>query len=179
MPLPLGHTAIGLAIGETAQETDGHRSRLGAFLTAAILANLPDVDVLLGLLAQGNANLFHRGPTHSLLFALLAGGLAANLWRLGRPMPRLRFYLCFSLVFSHVLADMALTASPVSLLWPFHVYWSPGYSDLGNVLQAVFLQGMQDMGLIAGCVLWVVALRLLRAGAKRAGVPAVVRRPWR
>lgn len=167
MPLPLGHTAIGLAVCETARENEPHRSRLGTFVTVTLLANLPDVDIILGLMVQGNASLFHRGPTHSLFFALLAGGLAANLWRLAGNFPRLGFPLCFSLVFSHVLADMLLTSAPVSLGWPFQVYWSSGFSGLENVLHAVFFQSFQDAALIAGCVCYVALLRLLRGAVKR------------
>jgi membrane-bound metal-dependent hydrolase YbcI (DUF457 family) len=176
MPLPLGHTAIGLAICETDPAEAEPRLRVGRILAAVILANLPDVDILFGLLIQGNANLFHRGPTHSLLFALLAGGLAANLGRLGKRMPRLGFPLCFSLVFSHVLADQLLTSAPVSMLWPLQVYWSPGFSGLENVLQTVLFQNMQDMGLICACFLYVLILRLMRSGAQRRRAPAFVRR---
>ena len=58
MPLPLGHTAIGLATYETAQNNDHDASRWSAFALIAVLANLPDIDIVLGLLFQGNGNLF-------------------------------------------------------------------------------------------------------------------------
>ena len=95
MPLPLGHTAIGLATYETVQPSDRHYSRWGTFVFITILANLPDVDILAGLLFHGNGNFFHRGPTHSIMFAILAGYAASHLWRLWDRIPRLGFSLCF------------------------------------------------------------------------------------
>jgi inner membrane protein len=77
MPLPLGHLAIGLA----AHELGSDRSAFGRWkLFAAILAlsNLPDIDVVFGLVLQWNGCAFHRGPTHSLVFTL-AAGLAASM----------------------------------------------------------------------------------------------------
>ena len=179
MPLPLGHTAIGLATYETLQETGQRHSRWGIFIFITILANLPDVDVILGLLLQGNGNLFHRGPTHSLLFALLAGYIASHLWRLWERIPRLGFPLCFGLVFSHVLADMMITTAPVSLFWPFQVYWSPGFSGWGAVVHAVLYQSIQDAAIIVACVLYVLILRLLRGGLKGPWVPVMVRWRWK
>lgn len=179
MPLPLGHTAIGLATYETLQETGQHHSRWGIFIFITILANLPDVDVILGLLLQGNGNLFHRGPTHSLIFSLLAGYIASHLWRLWERIPRMRFPLCFSLVFSHVLADMLFTTAPVSLFWPFQVYWSPGFSGWGMVAHAVLFQSIRDAGIIVVCALYVLILRLLRGNLKMQWVPAMVRLRWK
>lgn len=176
MPLPLGHTAIGLATYETAQNNDHDASRWSAFALIAVLANLPDIDIVLGLLFQGNGNLFHRGPTHSLLFALLAGYAASHLWRLWDRVPRLGFPLCFALVFSHVLADMVFTTSPVSLLWPFQLYLSPGSSGWGSVVHAVLYQSIQDGGIIAASVLYIGFLRVLRGAAKRLRAPVFVRR---
>jgi membrane-bound metal-dependent hydrolase YbcI (DUF457 family) len=176
MPLPLGHAAIGLAACETFQPADARRSRLGTFLMAVTLANLPDADILLGLLVQGNGNLFHRGPTHSIVFALLAGYIASHVWRLGPRFPRLGFPLCFSLVLSHVLADMVLTSAPVSLLWPLHVYWSPGISDWGSVTYAVVFQSIQDAGILVACTIYLSILRLMRTGLKRQHAPLPRRR---
>lgn len=179
MPLPLGHTAIGLATYETIQGTDQQHSRWAIFISITILANLPDLDVILGLLLQGNGNLFHRGPTHSLLFAFMTGYIASHLWRLWPRIPRLGFSLCCGLVFSHVLADMMLTTAPVSLFWPFQVYWSPGFSGWGMVVHAVLFQSIRDAAIIVVCVFYVLILRLLRGNLKGPWVPAVVRRRWK
>ena len=176
MPLPLGHTAIGLATYETVQPSDRHYSRWGTFVFITILANLPDVDILAGLLFHGNGNFFHRGPTHSIMFAILAGYAASHLWRLWDRIPRLGFSLCFGLVFSHVLADMLLTSSPVSLLWPIQLYFSPGFSGWENVMHTVLYQSIRDGGIIAACVLYIGLLRLLRGVLKGQRVPVLIRR---
>lgn len=179
MPLPLGHTAIGLAAYETIQNSDHDHSRWGVFAVITILANLPDVDILLGLVLQGNGNYFHRGPTHSLLFAILTGYAAANLWRLGVRIPRLGFPLCFGLVFSHVLADMLFTASPVSLFWPFQLYFSPGFSGWDTVMHAVLFLSIRDGGIVVACVLYLGFLRLARVVSRGSWAPVVMRRPWK
>ncbi|MBC2737568.1 MAG: metal-dependent hydrolase [Desulfobacteraceae bacterium] len=176
MPLPLGHAAIGLAAYETVQNSDLRRSRWRTFAFVSLLANLPDVDVILGLLLQGNGNLFHRGPTHSLFFALLAGYIASHLWRLGERIPRLGFPLCFGLIFSHVLADMMFTAASVSLLWPFQLYFSPGFSGWGRVVHAVLFQSIQDVGIIAACGLYIGLLRVARGVCKGQRVPVLISR---
>lgn len=162
MPLPLGHTAIGLAAFETAHTSDTRSSRLVLFVFITVLANLPDVDILLGLIVDGNGAVFHRGPTHSLLFALLAGYLASRLWRLWPRIPRLNFGLCALLIFSHVAADLLLTAAPVSLLWPFEVYWTPGYSGWGSTIHLALFQSIQDFGIAAAMVGYLFVLRLIR-----------------
>ena len=179
MPFPLGHTAIGLAVCRTAApaETSAPRWTLPIFI--AILANLPDIDILAGLLVQDNGSLFHRGPTHSLFFALLAGGLAANAWRLRAKIPRLRFSLCFMLVFSHVLADMAFTSSPVSLLWPLEVHWSGGSSGWGHVLHAIIFDSIQDIGIVAGAAGYMGLLTLIRRWIPDSRVPVLVRKRMR
>ena len=168
MPLPLGHTAIGWAAYKTidVESSQDHphplRSRLARFAFVTLLANLPDLDVLFGLLFFGNGDAVHRGPTHSLLFAILAGYFASKLHRLWPYIPRIGFGICFILVFSHVAADMLLTAAPVSLLWPLDLYISPGYSSWGQVVHMVLFKSLQDLGIVAVCLPYVFALRYLR-----------------
>lgn len=168
MPLPLGHTAIGWAAYETTNVSPPPRgehtliSRIPSFALVAVLANLPDVDVLFGLLFHGNGAAFHRGPTHSLLFALVTGYLASHGWRLWRRIPRFGFGLCAMLVFSHVVADMLLTSAPVSLLWPLELHMTTGHNDWGQVVHMVLFQSIQDAGIVAGSVIYIAGLRFLR-----------------
>lgn len=169
MPLPLGHTAIGWAAYETANApspTKAHytlKSRIAMFTYVTLLANLPDLDILFGLVFNGNGASLHRGPTHSLFFALAAGYLASHGWRLSRWIPRFGFGLCTALVASHVAADMLLTNSPVSLLWPFELYLSPGHSSWGEVMRMVLFRSIQDAGILLGCMIYVPVLRLVRS----------------
>ncbi len=162
MPFPIGHTAIGLATHETARSSPARGPRLTSVIFITLLANLPDLDVLLGLIFQDNGAAFHRGPTHSLLFALLAGYAASWMWRLWHRIPRLGFGLCSLLIFSHVVADMFLTTSPVSLFWPLEIYWAPGHSSWGQVVDMVLFQSIQDAGIAVAAMLYVLTLRFIR-----------------
>lgn len=171
MPLPLGHAAIGWAAYETVRPSPSgearpaHRLPLARIAFVTMLANLPDLDVLFGLLVYGNGMAVHRGPTHSLLFALLAGYGASRLWRLWRRIPRFGFGLCFLVVLSHVVADMLLTSSPVSLFWPFELHLISGHRGWGQVVDMVLFQSIADIGIIAASLVYVCGLRYIRAKA--------------
>jgi membrane-bound metal-dependent hydrolase YbcI (DUF457 family) len=162
MPLPLGHTAIGWAAYETARKQDSCGSRVAMFIFVAVLANLPDLDILYGLLVNGNGYAFHRGPTHSLLFAVLAGYLASRAGRVWRRIPQLGFGLCALLIFSHVAADMLLTAAPVSLFWPFELHWATSYNGWSGVIHMALFQSMHDVIITAVAMIYLLGVRLLR-----------------
>jgi membrane-bound metal-dependent hydrolase YbcI (DUF457 family) len=71
MSSPVGHTIVGLALARRL----GVRSRPGV-LASVLLANLPDTDVLAGVLLRGDPWSLHRRASHTLWFAALAGGVA-------------------------------------------------------------------------------------------------------
>ncbi len=162
MPLPLGHAAIGLATYEANTPNVSALNRWKLFIFIAVLANLPDIDIVVGLLFKSNGNAFHRGPTHSLLFALTFGYAATLSGKRMPAIPDLGFRTCFLLIFSHIIADWLLTSSPVSLLWPLEVYWSPGYSDWNDILHHVLFKGFQDTGIVISCVLFILAIRSIK-----------------
>ncbi len=176
MPLPLGHTAIGLATFKTMDHTASRGSNWKLLVWLTLLANLPDIDVIPGLLLQGNGNLFHRGPTHSLLVALASGWLASWVWRFSRHIPRLAFRTCFMIVFSHVLADMLFTAAPVSLFWPLEVYWSDGSSGWGQIARALVFDSFRDFGILLGVSVYIGILALIRKWFPDLREPVLVRR---
>ena len=163
MPLPIGHTAIGLVAAETVQVTHTTNSRLVQFIFISVLANLPDIDTVFGLLFYGNGSVYHRGPTHSLLFAFLAGLAASQMWRLWRRIPRFGFQLCALLVFSHVASDMLLTASPVSLLWPLESNAISGHNGWLQVINTVMFKSMQDLGIVLTAIAYLMVLRTIRS----------------
>ncbi|MBW2601827.1 MAG: metal-dependent hydrolase [Deltaproteobacteria bacterium] len=167
MPLPLGHAAIGLTTYEVCSKSESVFHRWKVILFVVILANLPDIDVILGLLFRGNGSAFHRGPTHSLFFALLMGFVASIAWKCWSQIPRLGFGKCFLLTFSHVVADLFLTASEVSLFWPFEVNWTTGYCGWGDIVGTVFLQAFQDIGIIIGCIVIMIIKQLVRKSSRR------------
>jgi membrane-bound metal-dependent hydrolase YbcI (DUF457 family) len=133
----------------------------------AILSNLPDLDIAAGLLIHGIGCAFHRGPTHSLLFALLAGVAAANAWRLWSRVPRMKGTTCFLIVLSHVLADLLFTKSPVSFFWPLEVHWASGFSGWGAALTPIFFEAYKDAGIVLSCLLVLLAARLAAAIRQR------------
>ena len=151
MPLPLGHSAIGFA---THSVISNNKGRYNKWLVAGfivVLSNLPDIDVLFGLFLQNNGSAFHRGPTHSILFALIMGFVASQSWKIWSQIPRMSFKTCFLLIFSHVVADYFLTDAPVSFYWPFEVSWTIGNSGWGNVLHMVFFEAVEDAGILVVC----------------------------
>jgi hypothetical protein len=127
-----------------------------------ILANLPDVDVLVGLVFRGNGWAFHRGPTHSLVFALLMACLASRAWKIWSHAPKTSFLSCFLMILSHVIADSWIGNSAVSLFWPFEVSWATGHIGWGGVVSSVFLNSLNEADIIMVGGLGVVLIRLIK-----------------
>ena len=152
MPLPLGHSAIGFATHCLISNNKSRFDKWKLAIFIIILSNLPDIDVLLGLILQNNGSTFHRGPTHSILFALLMGFAASKSSRLWSQIPTISFKTCFFLILSHVAADYFLTNSPVSFYWPFEVNWSTGNSGWSQVLHTVFFGAVEDAGILFTCI---------------------------
>jgi inner membrane protein len=108
------------------------RRRLLFLLTFPVLAMLPDIDVLWVSLGAPDAGAIgHRGFTHTPLFALFVGALAALL-NGGCRRARLRFAGMVTLaVASHgVLDALAQDGRGILLAWPFwderfHFPWRP------------------------------------------------------
>lgn len=92
-----------------------------------VLANLPDVDFLLGYLLVADPRAYHQGPTHTLAFALGVGSLVGVVsharLRMGRwPAAA----ACVLVICSHLVVDLftgpfpGLNPTPgIALLWPF------------------------------------------------------------
>jgi hypothetical protein len=151
MPLPLGHAVIGLATHDLLTKEGSAFTGWKTAVYVTILANLPDLDVVIGLLFAGNGNAFHRGPSHSIVFALVMGYLASKAWKLYAPIPKMTFTVSSLLILSHVVADLFFTQSSVSLLWPLEVSWSGGHSGWMDVISAALLEQHQDVRIIMIC----------------------------
>lgn len=169
MPLPLGHAAIGLATYEISNNRTSGLSRLSLLAFITFLANLPDIDVVFGLLLTGNGDAFHRGPTHSLVFSAAAAFLASRVWKRWPRIPRISFISAFSIIVSHVVADFLFTDSPVSFLWPLETHWSNGVAGWSDVLHSIMFQGFQDAGLMAASAMLIVLVRMMRNRSRRVG----------
>ena len=153
MPLPLGHAAIGLTTISLCSRNNYAYNFLKIIIFVTTLSNLPDIDVVIGLIIKANGNVFHRGPTHSMLFALLMGYLASNAYKLWSHIPKLRFRICFLIIVSHIVADYLFTNSPISFFWPFEVNFSSGYSGWFDVMNSILLKTYQDAVIIIGCMM--------------------------
>jgi membrane-bound metal-dependent hydrolase YbcI (DUF457 family) len=162
MPLPLGHTAAGLAIHDLYAKSNDDGPLWKTLTFIIVLTNLPDIDVLIGLVVHGNGNFFHRGPTHSLLFALVIGFIVSNGWRWWSKIPKINPLLCFLLVLSHVVADGLLTNAPVSFWWPLELNLSVGYSGWREILESVLFGTFRDLGTIIVSAVVIFLNRLIR-----------------
>jgi membrane-bound metal-dependent hydrolase YbcI (DUF457 family) len=162
MSLPIGHSAIGFTVYGLFY---GSRLRLRLWkvpLGILLLSNLPDVDVALGIVLHGNGSAFHRGPTHSLVFALIAGYLFSTLWKSWDQSVTMSFRISLALILCHVLADSFFTNSPISFFWPLAVNWSGGYSGFRNVVDLVLFGNYQDLPVILGCAFLILLHRAIR-----------------
>lgn len=162
MSLPIGHATIGFTAYSLLCGNGSGWGRWKVPLGILILSNLPDGDVVLGIVLQGNGSAFHRGPTHSLIFAFIAGYLASRVWESWSPWPRLSFRVCFTLILCHILADAVFTHSPISFFWPVVVNWSGGHSGLRHVLNLVLFGNDQDATIIFGCASLILLHRAMR-----------------
>jgi len=162
MPLPLGHAAIGFATHSIISNDKGSFNKWKVAIFIVILSNLPDIDILFGLMLQNNGSAFHRGPTHSILFALIMGFLASKSWKLWSQIPKINFKTCFMLILSHVIADYFLTNSPVSFYWPIEVSWSTGNSGWSHVFHTVLFDAVEDIGILFVCTLIIMSVIVFR-----------------
>lgn len=114
----LSHALLGAAIGQCAL---GRRVGNRALAAGAVIALIPDIDVPIGQwLGDAAALTFHRGPTHSLLFAAVValglGALLARLWPAGGWRPWAA--MSVTVLASHLTLD-AFTSYGIQLLLPF------------------------------------------------------------
>jgi inner membrane protein len=127
MSTTLGHALCGvtiLMVVVAVRPRWSVRLDQNTLLLFAVLANLPDLDFIPGYVLRGDANAFHSGPTHSIMFCLAASFVFAMLWR---KWPFVRaWFIFFVTILSHVLVD-AFTGPMqgkypsigVPLAWPF------------------------------------------------------------
>ena len=164
MSLPLGHAALGL----TAYDLTSNADEVSVFrqwkvlAVVVMLSNLPDIDVIFGLLYSGNGELFHRGPTHSLLFACFIGVLYAICSRIWRSLPPISFFQSFLLIGSHLFADYIFTDGPLSLFWPFELSMSAGFQSWGDIVHSIIFEATNDIAVIMSCATVVIMRRVFR-----------------
>jgi membrane-bound metal-dependent hydrolase YbcI (DUF457 family) len=171
--MPVAHGLLGAGLVAAVLPRAG-RARYWVWLAAgAALANAADLDFFLVFLFRSRA--WHRGFTHSLVFALAV--CLCLLPALGRR--RARAGAAFGLAFaSHALLDFATTKTGggLELLWPFSMerlglrWW--GLSELPSRLPpAEILKSLSlEFVLFAPPLLFLI---LLRRGAFRRAAAGV------
>lgn len=119
----LSHALLGAMLGQV-----GPARRAGnrALLAGAAIAWIPDIDVAIGYgLSDAAALTFHRGITHSIVFALCLSpllGLALHRLRVHRSVSWRQWTLLSAMVLlSHLLLD-SLTSYGIQLLQPFSAH---------------------------------------------------------
>lgn len=137
MPLPVAHGLLGASLVAAVHPRPANRYFM-PLLFGALLANAADFDFLLVFLLHSKA--WHRGFTHSVMFALVVFFIFAV--SLGRR--RIREAIAYGLAFaSHGILDYVTTkeGGGVELLWPFSserlVFGRIGLSELPSRLPAM------------------------------------------
>jgi membrane-bound metal-dependent hydrolase YbcI (DUF457 family) len=115
MPLPFAHGLVGASV-VAALHPEPERRHFTPLFVGAALANCADLDFALVLLTHDKS--YHRGFTHSLLFALAVCAAALACFGLRRARASLAYGLAYA---SHAPLDFATTklGGGLELLWPF------------------------------------------------------------
>ncbi len=128
MPLPILHSYAGYAIYKGSQK-QSRQSGFKWLVFLMILANLPDLDFLPGVLL-GHASHFHRGVSHSLGFAVLAAFASALALKVFCRKPFKKMLgVCFVACFSHAVLD-SFTGSSRAIFWPLPFSGFSAFSGL-------------------------------------------------
>lgn len=155
MPTPVGHTLIGVALGCGVLMPRG-RLKAGFkalweqrayFLVILLMANLPDIDYVPGVL-MGQLNAFHHWYTHTLGWIAAVAVASWLLWwktdRVGWSV----FVVLFAALATHLIADIfSGDEKPpfgIMALWPFtdsfyissmSIFWSLRKGTWNDVFQ--------------------------------------------
>ena len=162
MPLPVAHSLLGASLVAAIHPEPTKRYFI-PLLAGAFLANAPDFDFALVFVLRSRA--WHRGFSHSIIFALIVG-LTFVLF-LGRR--HIREAIAYGAAFaSHAVLDYVTTkeGGGVELLWPF----STVRLGFGWVGLSELPSRMTPMEVIASLVLEVIfftPLLLLAIGVRK------------
>jgi len=154
MALPIAHATAGYLL----HRLDRRRSPFTGWpraLAFMVIANLPDVDFLVGFVA-GRPGAFHRGISHTVLAALAfgAGAGAFVAWRWRERWWRASLILA-AVYASHLLID-ALTIDErgpagAQFFWPLsNAYYIFPHTIFGEIL----IDGDSRTGFIASILAW-------------------------
>jgi membrane-bound metal-dependent hydrolase YbcI (DUF457 family) len=146
MPSPIGHTLAGCAVALALTPPQMSQSQAWqAWALCVISANLADMDFIPGLIT-GDPRHFHRGPSHSLMAAIVVAGLGASLLTWWSVPWLTRAGLIFLAYASHVGLDYFTPGRGVLLSWPIsHRRYQAAYPwfrgiTLGKTRQSFFFE---------------------------------------
>jgi inner membrane protein len=116
MPLPIAHGLFGSSFVAAVLKRPLDKRFLAPLFAGAVLSVLPDFDFLL-VFATGN-DLWHRGFTHSIFFAVFVGWVICLYFGRGRRREGLAYALAFA---SHFILDFSTTkiGGGLQLFFPF------------------------------------------------------------
>ena len=161
MPLPIGYLVIGFATHSLISNDKANFNKWHMAIFIIILSNLPDMDVLFGLILTKTVP--STGPTHSILFALIMGYIASKSSKIWSYIPVISFKSCFMLILSHVgSSNYFLTSSPVSFRRPFEVSFSTGNSGWSHVFSMSLFDAAQDWGILFVCTFIIILVLIFR-----------------
>ncbi|MFA4833984.1 MAG: metal-dependent hydrolase [Patescibacteria group bacterium] len=149
MPLIITHAAVGGVVSSLGPK-GGPSKWWKILLLVIILANLPDIDFLLGLLFARNAYAYHYGFTHSPLFALLAAFFISRAGKISR-LYKVNFLFCFLLILSHDLADFFASGRLVIFFHPLGDSLPARFIGFLGVTKLSLKYTLQEGAIIAGC----------------------------
>ncbi len=120
MALPVAHALFGVSVAAPYLPKGPLKGNLKTILIAAGLGVLPDFDYLFYRVLDWGES-WHRSFSHSLVFALVVGALAAFVFG---PFTTRLFVLYSLAIFSHPILDALISEYPsgVQLLWPFSTH---------------------------------------------------------
>jgi membrane-bound metal-dependent hydrolase YbcI (DUF457 family) len=171
MPSPIGHSLAGYAVGRFIGKENG-RGLFYQVLGTIMMANLPDMDFLPGLLLNRPA-LFHEGILHSLGFALFFSLIGAAIaWKLGKSI-RQTFILGLVAYSSHLLLDMLQPDGRppygIPFLWPINRLYLMSPVALLPGVHHVASTSATTLDLITGLLdrhnLWAIAFEVSLFGS--------------
>jgi len=173
MPLPVAHVVVGACMAEALLPSDAPR-RNRTILLLACLTVAPDLDFIPVWLLDFERGAWHRGFTHSVAFAALAGCLLAIAF--GHRRIRMAI-VCALVLMSHGMLDALTTigGGGVELLWPFSSarlradlfeLWEPALGSSAAtpfVMQLLRASAVELVTFVPPGLIVILGLRRLRA----------------
>ena len=115
MSFPVAHGLLGATVVAALTPDLSPKRDWGKLLLGAAVACLPDLDYFVLIKLFHLRQSWHRGPTHSITFALIVGALAALFVQGSYLRDAFTFWAAAA---SHGILDLFNRYDPVEILWP-------------------------------------------------------------